>query len=94
MALTTKQEGRLLCMQTALKMCELYAMKWMTMINSGANQRRIVRTGADNHLFTSDELIDDALEVVDRHIHRMEQISHNIALLMEGREEEIESPTY
>ena len=92
MALTTKQEGRLLCMQTALKMCELYASKWMTMINVGAAQRR--RVWKADHLFTSDELIDDALEVIDRHIERMDQISHNIALLMEGREDEIESPTY
>jgi len=94
MALTQEQEARLVRMQTALRMCELYAEKWMTMINCGANQRRIVRTGADNHLFTSDELIDDALACVNRHIERMEQISNNIALLMEGREDEIDSPTY
>ena len=93
MALTQEQEARLVRMQTALKMCELYAMKWMTMINCGSNQRRIVRRG-DNHLFTSDELIDDAMSVISRHIERMEQISNNIALLMEGREDEIESPTY
>ena len=92
MALTQEQEARLVRMQTALRMCDLYAMKWMTMINSGANQRRIVCKC--DHRLTSDELIDEALEVVDRHIHRMEQISHNIALLMEGREDEIESPTY
>ncbi len=93
MALTQKQEARLVRMHTALKMCELYAMKWMTMINSGANQRRIVRRG-DDHLLTSDELIDDALSVVNRHIQRMEEISNNIAKLMEGREDEIEPPTY
>jgi len=92
MALTQKQEARLVRMQTALRMCDLYAMKWMTMVNSGANQRRIVCKG--DHRLTPDELIDDAMSVVQRHIERMEEISNNIALLMEGREDEIESPTH
>lgn len=91
MCLTRGQEARLIRMQTALKMCELYAMKWMTMINTGANQRRIVHRG--DHKLTSDELIDDALSVIGKHIERMEQISNNIALLMEGREDEINPPT-
>jgi len=90
--MTQEQEARLVRMQTALKMCELYAMKWMTMINSGAAQRRVVRQGAN--LLDSNELIDEALGVVQRHIERMEEISNNIALLMEGREDEIESPRY
>lgn len=92
MSLTQKQEARLINMQTALKMCELYATKWMTMINAGAAQRRVVYKG--DHPLTSDELVDDALAVVQRHIERMDQISHNIALLMEDREDEIKPQTY
>lgn len=92
MALTQEQEARLVRMQTALRMCDLYAMKWMTMINSGAAQRRIVYKC--DHQLISDELTDEALEIVQRHIERMEHISNNIALLIEGREDEIESPTY
>lgn len=84
MNLTNSQEAKLIRMQAAMKMAELYAMRWIALATTGVAACRNVHVG--NHKLTPDELINEALETADNHIYRIEKIANNIALLLAGRE--------
>lgn len=86
--LTQTQQGKLIRMQASMKISELYASYWTAMATTGATCRRNVFSG--NHKLTKEELTDDALAIALRHIWTLTKISNNIALLFEGREEEME----
>lgn len=87
MNLTPTQEAKLVRMQTALKMRELYAMKWIAMATTGtATRRNITRAGKR---LMPDELVEEALNTASDHIHSMETITNDIALLLEGKEDKI-----
>lgn len=93
MNLTNSQEARLVRMQASMKMSELYARHWIAMATTGSTCRRKVSICTDDdrgsRLMTPEELTDDALEMAKSSIWAIHQTANNIALLLEGREDEI-----
>ena len=75
------EKATLVRMQAAMKMSELYALKWIAMATTGVAGRRNVHTG--NRKLTPDELTKEALETATTHIWRIEKIANNIASLLE-----------
>jgi hypothetical protein len=86
--LTKIQQRKLITLQASMKMSELYALRWIAMATTGAAGRRCVSVG--NIKLTPEELIDDALVQAQNHIWKIDKISNNIALLFDGRENEME----
>jgi len=52
----------------------LYAQYWMHSASNGHAATRKIRTGADNHLLTPDELRDDAMVTALSHIEIIREI--------------------
>ena len=84
----TEQERQacIVRMKTGIKMSELFAIRWIAMATTGASGRRNVHRG--DHKLTSDELTDQALNVATTHILQMQERAENLALVIEGREDE------
>ena len=93
MELTPKQQAMLVHMQSFMKRSELYALKWIAAATTGAAGRREVYRGpiSDNVRISPEELTDQALGTAVVHIENIDKVARNIALLLEGREDEIGS---
>ncbi len=86
--LTPEQQGKIVRMQDYLERSKLYAQYWMAMATTGVATKRTVSTG--NHRFTPEELKEDSLNTALNHIHNMEEAANKIAMIIEGREGEID----
>lgn len=87
MLLTNEQNAKMIRMKAAVKRSELYVAYWIAQATTGATIRRVISHG--NRQLTSEEKIDEAFETALCHIQLIEDISNNMAYLIEGREDMI-----
>lgn len=88
MDLTPEQQGKIVRIKDYLKRSELYAQYWIAMATTGVATKRIVSRG--NVRLTTEELREEALNTALTHIHNMEEAANKIAMIIEGREGEID----
>jgi hypothetical protein len=88
MDLTIAQESKIVRIRAYITQAELFAKYWMAMATTGAAMERTVHRG-DNTQFTPMELTQEALDTALRHIHSVDKAANNLALILEGREQEI-----
>lgn len=88
MSLTQQQEARLVRMKAYMKTSGLFALQHIAMATTGASKQRNVCTG--DHKLTGQELVADDLNTALTHIFNVQKAADNIALLLEGREDEIQ----
>ncbi len=86
--LTPEQQGKIVRMQDYLKRSELYAQYWIAMATTGVATKRTVSRG--NARLTPEELTESAMNIALNHIHNMEETANKIAMIIEGREGEID----
>lgn len=99
MVRTISNEDYMKAIQMDFEVSKMWALKWQTLILSGAyKQRKMYRLAEPDNPgepskkipYTEDELLKDAMDTMARHIHRMNDLADRFKSLANGNDPDAE----